>query len=89
MIGEITLTKGGENIMKMTWNEMVEKYPDSWLVVTEVDLGNEGIKSGVVYAVCTEDELQKYSDDMMAKGIDFVFASTKWYTPKKEYFEFD
>lgn len=88
-MGKLCQLREEKVFMKMTWNEMVEKYPDSWLVITEVELGNEGIKSGVVYAICTEDELQKYSDDMMARGIDFVFASTKWFTPKVEYFEFD
>lgn len=75
--------------MRMTWSEMVEKYPDSWIIVTEVELGNDGVKSGVVYTSCTADDLQKCCDEMVRKGIDFVFASTSWYVPKNEYFEFD
>ena len=37
-----------ENEKRMTWEEMVEKYPDQWIGVVDAEMDGANIRTGVV-----------------------------------------
>ena len=49
---------------RMTWDEMVEKYPDKWVVISDplMDGDHPDVLEGDVVAVVDDDELSDYED---------------------------
>ena len=44
-----------------TWNELVEKFPNKWIVVEDAELTNAGfIKSGKLIGVCDDSEIDDF-----------------------------
>jgi hypothetical protein len=43
-----TLFKEAIKMEKMTWAEMKQAFPDEWLLITDYELGENGLKTGVV-----------------------------------------
>ena len=44
---------------RVTWEEMVKKYPDKW-VVKDAEMNGSDIMSGVIVAAMTDDEITEY-----------------------------
>ena len=45
---------------RITWDEMVRKHPDKWVVVKDAKMNGPDIISGVVVAVLSDDEITDY-----------------------------
>lgn len=45
---------------RLTWKEIVAKYPDQWVVMDEVSKDGSTILSGVIVETCTDDEIDSY-----------------------------
>ena len=45
---------------RMTWNEMVKKYPDQWVVVEDAEMNGPDILSGIVVTVMPDDKITDY-----------------------------
>ena len=44
-----------------TWNDLVEKFPNKWIVVEDAELTNAGfIKSGKLIGVCDDSEIDDF-----------------------------
>lgn len=44
-----------------TWNELVEKFPDKWIVVENAELTDAGfIESGKLIGVCDDKEIDEF-----------------------------
>ena len=59
---------------RMSWAEMVEKYPDCWVVVKDAKKDGPDIVSGVLVAVKRDDEISLYRVENNHKG--YVFRRT-------------
>ena len=58
----------------MTWDEAVEKYPDSWVVFDEnckTAWGGEPIE-GIVIAVCSDEEIDDYRIECMHRYVENI-----------------
>ena len=44
-----------------TWDELVEKFPDKWVIVEEAELTEAGfIRSGKLIGVCDDTEIDEF-----------------------------
>ena len=59
----------------VTWESMVEQYPDKWLAIKDAQLDGPDIISGIIYAVMTDDEIIDYEDQHGDEGL--IFRRTK------------
>lgn len=77
---------------RMTWAEMVEKYPDRWVVIQnpemKVTMKGSSIASGDVLAVKTDDEICAYEDELAEKHLlkNMVFFRTTEHSADNEFF---
>ena len=55
----------------MTWQEMVQKYPDRWVAVGDAVMNGPDIVSGNVVAVKTDDEICNYEIEHLRDGLRF------------------
>lgn len=67
--------------MRLTWDEMVEKYPSMWVVIAnpEFDGDHPDIISGDLHDVKTDQEIESYRVNHGQEG--FIFRRTneeKW-----------
>ena len=54
----------------MTWNEIVKKYPDKWVMITDAELDESGrVIAGNLIVVCTDFEF--------GDAINYVVELTK------------
>ncbi len=62
--------------IRMTWSEMVEKYPDKWVVVDNpiMDGDSPDIIEGDVVAVVDDDKIDNYEIDNLDKG--YIYRRT-------------
>ena len=58
--------------IRMTWNEMVQRYPDQWVVVKDAEKDGSDVLSGILVAVVSDDDIGDYQADNFRKGYDFV-----------------
>ena len=56
---------------KMSWDEMVEKYPNQWVVVKDATMDGPDVLSGTLVAVKNDDEIGKYEVDHLDMGYKF------------------
>ena len=56
---------------KMTWEEMVEKYPDRWVVIADAEMNGADLISGNVVGIKTDDEIIPYRIANQKKGFKF------------------
>ena len=56
---------------RMTWDQMVERYPDRWVAVANpvFDGNHPDILEGDVVAVLTDDEVSQYKADHSEQNI--------------------
>ena len=59
----------------MTWNNMVEEYPNMWLAIKNAEMDGPNIITGIVFAVLTDDEIIDYEDEHGDEGL--IFRRTK------------
>lgn len=59
---------------RMTWLEMVEKYPDRWVAVKDAQKDGPDIVSGVLVAVKSDDEIALFRVENHGKG--YIFRRT-------------
>ena len=45
---------------KMSWDEMVKKYPNQWVVVKDADMNGPDIVSGIIVAAMSDDKITDY-----------------------------
>lgn len=67
---------------RMTWDEMVEKYPDKWVVLTDVTFEDEcraNVESAVVVQVLSDDEEPIVHLRNDRKGINYLYRRTTEY----------
>lgn len=74
--------------MKLTWQEIVDKYPDKWVALSDVEFDNTEVKSGVVKASCTDSEVASLFMEFKSKGINYYWIRATDFT-NKDTEEFD
>ena len=59
---------------RMTWDEIVRKYPDQWVGLTDVERDGASVKTAVVkYADKTSDEL--YDMQLSGQGVYTIYTT--------------
>ena len=56
---------------RMTWQEMVDAYPDQWVVVKDAVMDGPDILSGVLVTVKTDDDIGAYRVQNSRRGYEF------------------
>ena len=56
---------------RLSWDEMVSRYPDKWVVVDDAEKDGPDVLSGILVAVKTDEEIGDYQADNFRKGYDF------------------
>ena len=59
------------NTKQMTWEEMVNTYPDQWVVVKDAVLNGPDIISGDVIDVKSDDEIIAFRTANQKKGYEY------------------
>ena len=66
---------------RMTWDEMVDQYPERWIAIRDAEMNGADIISGIVEAVLTDEELGDYREQA-APGLLFDRTTEgNWYGP--------
>ena len=60
----------------MFWNDIVEKYPDRWVALSDCEMDGSQVISGVVQFACTEEERFSVTDELTKQGISFRWRRT-------------
>lgn len=53
---------------RLTWEEIVKKYPERWVVLDDVKKDGATIISGVVVNVCSDEDIDSYFFDTVKSG---------------------
>ncbi len=53
---------------RLTWEEIVKKYPERWVVLDDVKNDGATIISGVVVNVCSDEDIDSYFFDTVKSG---------------------
>ena len=61
---------------RLTWQEIVEKYPDRWVALSDCEMDGSQIISGVVQAVCIEEERYSITIKLAEQNISFRWRRT-------------
>lgn len=67
---------------RMTWDEMVKKYPDQWVVLTDVNFEDEcraNVESAIVVKVLYDAEESRVHLSNDRKGIHYLYRRTTEY----------
>lgn len=60
-----------------SWQELIDKYPDKWVVVDGAELTDSGfIQSGVLIAVCNDEEIDDFIVSCYEEGKDVHYERT-------------
>ena len=62
--------------VKMKWDEIVEKYPDRWVALSDYEKDGPYILEGVLLAVCREPEMLDAERDLKGRGISHIWRRT-------------
>lgn len=57
---------------RMKWDEMVQQYPDKWVVVKDAEKSGPDVLSGILVAVVCDDDIGDYMANNFRKGYDFA-----------------
>lgn len=66
--------KGVLKMARLSWDEMVDKYPDQWVAVKNAEMDGADIISGEVVAAKPDNEMRKFRVQNFNSG--FVFRRT-------------
>lgn len=61
---------------KLSWNEIVEKYPDRWVALTECDMDGVSVLAGKVCAVCRDRDRLSEEIKLIDARITFEWRRT-------------
>lgn len=53
---------------RMTWDEMVDRYPDMWVSISDAEMEGPDVLSGELVAVIPDDEIADYELDHWTDG---------------------
>ena len=59
---------------RMTWQEMVDAYPDQWVVVKDAEMDGPDILSGILVTVKPDDDIGAYR--VANSGLGYEFRRT-------------
>lgn len=66
---------------RMTWDEIVHRYPDRWVAISDAEMDWPDIISGVVEAVLSDDEISEYEAHCDPSFIIDRTTEGNWYGP--------
>ncbi|MBO6113012.1 MAG: hypothetical protein J6P45_08200 [Lachnospiraceae bacterium] len=66
---------------RMTWEEMVDRYPERWVAIRDAKMDGADIVSGIVEAVLTDDEVGDYMDQAAPELLFERTTEGNWYGP--------
>lgn len=61
---------------RMTWEEIVKKYPDRWVALTDCKMDGPDIIEGLVLCVCEEKDMDSAEIEIMNNKIPFMWERT-------------
>lgn len=64
-----------------SWNEIVEKYPDSWVIITDIKESNGEIQSCRLLDVCNKANKHMYIKKYLQSGLKFECQRTTFKAP--------
>ena len=56
---------------RLTWDELVMRYPEKWVVLKDTVKDGPDVLSGVLVAVKADDEIIPYENANLKKGYEF------------------
>ena len=56
---------------RLTWDEIVKKYPEQWVVIKDATMEGSDIVDGIVVAVKNDDEIGEYRSGNVGKSLRF------------------
>lgn len=62
------------NMDRLSWDEMVEKYPDQWIAVKDAEMDGADIMSGEVVTAQSDEEMREFR--IKHRGDGYVFRRT-------------
>ena len=66
---------------RMTWDDIVDQYPERWVAIRDAEMDGADIISGIVEAVLTDEEVGEYREQA-APGLLFdITTEGNWYGP--------
>ena len=60
---------------RLTWKEVVEKYPNRWVALSDYDMTDINNVSGIVEAVCRDTEIGRKDIEIRNRGIKKLYWS--------------
>ena len=64
-------TATAQSEKRMTWDEMVKKYPDMWVAIKDAKMDGADILSGVLIAVKPDEEIDSFEIENWGKGYEY------------------
>ena len=64
---------------KMTWEEMVKKYPNQWVIVKDAVMDGPDIVSGIVVAVKSDSEIIPFRLSNTHKDYEICRTTEGWF----------
>ena len=61
---------------KISWSEIVEKYPDRWVALTDCEKKGSRVLAAVPIRVCEEKDMYDTELELNEKGISFIWRRT-------------
>ena len=66
---------------RMTWDDIVDQYPERWVAIRDAEMDGADIISGIVEAVLTDEKVGEYREQA-APGLLFDRTTEgNWYGP--------
>lgn len=56
---------------RMTWDEIVNKYPNMWVAIKDAEIDGSDILSGIVVAVKSDNDIDDFRIKNIRKGYRF------------------
>ena len=66
---------------RMTWDEIVDQYPERWVAIRDAEMQGADIISGIVEAVLTDEEIGDYRDHAEPGLLFDRTTEGNWYGP--------
>ena len=54
---------------RMTWEEMVEKYPDMWVSIRDAEMDGPDVVAGMLDSAISDEEIGDYEADHWGDGL--------------------
>ena len=66
--------KGACEMARLSWDEMVQQYPDLWVAVKDAEMDGADIMSGEVIAAQSDEDMRRFG--VKNRGAGLVFRRT-------------